>query len=116
MIKFLQARAGLTSWKVWAALMASLCLAFAAEAAPKVVKKVPPEFPAEAVKKGVNSGTIKAKLTIEGDGKVSAVDIVEAEPKRIFDRAVISALMEWRFEGTGEKQSHEVKLVFKNED
>jgi protein TonB len=96
-------------------LAASLMLALAAHATPKVLKKVPPEFPAEATKKGISTGSVKAKLTIEADGKVSDVEIVEAEPKRVFDRAVKSALMEWKFE-PGEKATHEVKLVFKNED
>jgi len=96
-------------------LAAGLMLALAAHAVPKVVKKVPPEFPAEASKKGISSGSVKAKLIIEADGKVSDVEIVEAEPKRVFDRAVKAALMEWKFE-PGEKATHEVKLVFKNED
>ncbi len=97
-------------------IAASLMLAVgAAHAAPKVVKKVPPEFPAEASKKGISTGSVKAKLIIEADGKVSDVEIVEAEPKKVFDRAVKAALMEWKFE-PGEKATHEVKLVFKNED
>ncbi|WP_422011966.1 energy transducer TonB [Roseateles sp.] len=96
-------------------LAATLMLALAAHATPKVVKKVPPDFPAEASKKGISTGTVKAKLTIEADGKVSDVEIVESEPKRVFDRAVKTALMEWKFE-PGEKGTHEVKLVFKNED
>lgn len=94
---------------------ASLMLALAAHAVPKVIKKVPPDFPREAAQKGISTGVIKAKLTIEADGKVSDVEIVEAEPKRVFDRAVKQALMEWKFE-PGEKATHEVKLVFKNED
>jgi len=96
-------------------LAAGLMLALAAQATPKIVKKVPPDFPAEATKKGISTGVVKAKLVIEADGKVSDVEIVEAEPKRVFDRAVKSALMEWKFEA-GEKATHEVKLVFKNED
>lgn len=96
-------------------LAASLMLALAAHAAPKVVKKVPPDFPREAAQKGISTGVVKAKLTIEANGNVSDVEIVEAEPKRVFDRAVKQALMEWKFE-PGEKTTHEVKLVFKNED
>ncbi|MFG6468556.1 energy transducer TonB [Roseateles sp. BYS87W] len=96
-------------------LVATLMLALAAHASPKIIKKVPPEFPAEATKKGISTGVVKAKLMIDADGKVSDVEIVEAEPKRVFDRAVKAALMEWKFE-PGEKTTHEVKLVFKNED
>ena len=55
------------------------------------------------------------EVTIEADGHVSDVEILEAEPKRVFDRAVKTALMDWKFE-PGEKGTHEVKLVFKNED
>ncbi|MFN7695978.1 MAG: energy transducer TonB [Burkholderiales bacterium] len=97
------------------ALILSLALG-AAYAAPKVVKKVPPEFPAEAVRKNITAGTVRAKLTIGPDGKVIDVEIVEAEPKRIFDRVSIDALKEWRFEPSPDKQTHEVKLVYRNDE
>jgi protein TonB len=97
------------------ALILSLALG-TAFAAPKVVKKVPPEFPAEAVRKNITAGTVRAKLTIAADGKVLDVEIVEAEPKRIFDRVSIDALKEWRFEPGPDKQTHEVKLVYRNDE
>ena len=98
-------------------LVAALAVSFSAlAAAPKLVKKVPPEFPAEASRKAISSGSVTAKVSIEADGKVSHVEIVEAAPKRVFDRAVTDALMDWRYEASGEKQQTEVKLVFKNED
>ncbi|MDR7334467.1 energy transducer TonB [Roseateles asaccharophilus] len=87
-----------------------------AQADVKVLKKVPPEYPNEAVKKNISSGSVRAKMSIAGDGKVSNVEVVEAEPKRVFDRAAIEALSQWKFEGTGAAQTHEVKLVFKSED
>ncbi|MCV2356127.1 energy transducer TonB [Paucibacter sp. B2R-40] len=94
-----------------------LALAFSAQAAaPKIMKKVPPEFPAEAAKASVSSGVVKAKMSIDPDGAVTGVDILEAQPRKVFDKAVTRALMDWRFEASGEKQSHEVKLVFNNED
>ena len=39
-----------------------------------------------------------------------------AQTRKVFDKAVTRALMDWRFEPSGEKQTHEVKLVFKNDD
>ena len=103
--------------KIQALLLAlSLAVPGAALATPKVVKKVPPEFPAEAVRKNINAGSVKAKLTIGPDGKVTDVEILESEPKRVFDRVSIEALKEWRFEGTGAPQTHEVKLVFRNDE
>lgn len=97
---------------------AALTLAFAAAqaSAPKLIKKVAPEFPREAVQASVDSGVVKAKLTIDGDGKVTDVAIVEAQPRRVFDRAVQRALMDWRFEGSGAPQTHEVRLVFRNDE
>jgi periplasmic protein TonB len=97
------------------AVLALVC-AGSLTAAPKVVKKVPPEFPAEAVKKNITAGTVRAKVTIAPDGKVLEVEIVEAEPKRLFDKVSIEALKEWRFEPGSEKQVHEVKLVFRNDE
>lgn len=87
-----------------------------AHAEAKVLKKVAPEFPDEAARRSISTGTVRAKLAIAGDGKVSNVQVVEAEPKRVFDQAAIEALNQWRFEGTGAQQSHEVRLVFKSED
>ncbi|MBN8503458.1 MAG: energy transducer TonB [Burkholderiales bacterium] len=93
-----------------------LATATALQANPKVVKKVPPEFPTEAVRKNINAGSVKAKLTIGADGKVLEVEILESEPKRVFDRVSIEALKEWRFEPAADKQTHEVKLVFRNDE
>lgn len=81
--------------------------------APKVLKKVPPEFPADA---SVNAGTVKARVAIDPQGKVTEVKIVEATPQRVFDRAAISALMGWRFEASGAPQAYDVKLVFSDAD
>jgi periplasmic protein TonB len=102
---------------IQAIAVGALTLSLATQAAtPKVIKKVPPEFPREAAQQSITSGVIKAKMAIDAEGKVTEVTIIEAEPRRVFDRAVTRALMDWRFEPSGEKQSHEVKLVFRNED
>ena len=99
-----------------AVIVALMALATGLHAAPKVLKKVPPEFPAEAVRKNITAGSVRAKLSIGVDGKVVEVEVVESVPKRVFDRAATDALREWRFEASGEKQTHEVKLVFRNDD
>jgi len=96
--------------------LALVAAASLAQADVKVLKKVAPEYPNEAVKKNISAGSVRAKLNIAGDGKVANVEVVEAEPKRVFDRAAVEALSQWKFEGTGAAQTHEVKLVFKSED
>ncbi len=85
-----------------------------AETAPKILKKVPPEFPEDAGK--VASGVVKAKVSIDDEGKVTDVAILEADPKTVFDRAAKKALMRWRFEPSGAAQSYEVKLIFRSDD
>ena len=95
------------------ALVAATSLA---QADVKVLKKVAPEYPSEAVKRNISAGSVRAKLNIAGDGKVANVEVVEAEPKKVFDRAAVEALSQWKFEGNGAAQTHEVKLVFKSED
>jgi len=100
----------------FAVAAATLLVALSAAAgAPKVIKKVPPEFPVEAKRKSISSGIVKAKMSIDAEGKVTGVEIIEAEPRKIFDKAVSNALIEWRFEPSGEKQTFEVKLVFNEE-
>ncbi len=94
----------------------ALGFSLAATATPKVVKKIPPEFPPEAVRKSISSGEVKAKLTIGADGKVTNVEIVDANPKRVFDKATIAALMEWRFDTGGKEDTAEIKLVFRNDE
>lgn len=98
------------------AAAALLVVLSATAATPKVIKKVPPDFPREAAQQSISTGVVKAKMNIDAEGKVTNVEILEAEPRRVFDKAVTRALMDWRFEASGEKQTHEVKLVFKNED
>ncbi|UXH79287.1 TonB family protein [Roseateles amylovorans] len=97
-------------------LTAAVLLSAGAYATPKIIKKVPPEFPPEAARQSISAGSVRAKMNIDPDGKVSGVEILEAEPRKVFDKAVTRALMDWKFEASGEKQTHEVKLVFKNED
>lgn len=85
-----------------------------ADGPPKILKKVPPEFPGEASRKGITEGVLKAKLSIDGAGAVTDVSIVEATPPKakIFNDAATEALTQWKFEGSGKPQSFELKLVF----
>lgn len=114
-----------TSWSaalaiaglVFAAALAVAPSAAHADGPPKVLKKVPPEFPGEATRKGITEGVLKAKLSIDGAGAVTDVAIVEATPPKakIFNTAATDALTQWKFEANGKPQSFELKLVFSME-
>jgi protein TonB len=79
------------------------------------ISRVQPEYPREAERKGIASGRVVARLYIDEKGNVTEVKIVEANPPRWFDRAVINALSEWKFQADGEKYIGEIEVEFKLE-
>lgn len=99
----------------FAALLMALPLA--AQAEPKLLKKVPPEFPEEATRRNISDGVLKAKLSIDGSGSVTGVEILDATPPKakVFSAAATAALGKWKFEGSGKGETVEIKLVFAQE-
>lgn len=79
------------------------------------VSREAPEFPREAIAQGVESGTVKARLTIDAQGNVTGVDIIDASPHRVFDRAVRSALARWHFPPGSAGRSTTVDVAFKRD-
>ena len=77
------------------------------------VSKVSPEFPREAQLASVDKGRVKARLTVDATGEVTRVDIVEATPRRVFDRAVVRSLSQWRYQPGSAGRTVEVELDFK---
>jgi protein TonB len=96
------------------AALATLAFSLAAYADDlKPVSRVEPEFPREALAAGTNTGVVKARMTIDATGEVTRVDIVEANPRRVFDRAVVKTLSQWRFTPGGNGRSKEIEIEFK---
>ncbi len=77
---------------------------------------VRPVFPRQAIRDGIQSGSIVAHLVIRPDGTVSEVRIIKAKPPRIFDREVIRALSQWRFAPEAVGFIGEVDIDFKLTD
>jgi protein TonB len=92
---------------------AAILVSMGASAQMRPVSKVEPEFPREALLASVDKGRVKARLTIDASGEVTRVDIVEANPRRIFDRAVTRSLSQWRYEPGAAGRTVEVELDFK---
>jgi protein TonB len=84
--------------------------ALAADA--QIVSKVDPEFPREAVQAGADKGMVKARMTVDGSGEVVRVEILEAQPRRVFDRAVIRTLSQWRFNPGAAGRTVEIDVNF----
>lgn len=95
-----------------AGLLCSSALA-QAQAVPKILKKVPPDFPASAISKGVDKGVLKAHVDVDGAGAVTEVAILDTQPAkaRILNRTVIDALKEWKFEGSGKAAAFDLQIV-----
>ncbi len=68
-----------------------------AVAGARLITRVDPDFPREAVQAGVDKGTVTARMTLDETGAVTRVEVVDATPRRVFDRAVVRALTQWRF-------------------
>ena len=81
----------------------------------KPVTREIPEFPREAVNAGVSQGSVRARLTVDGAGRVTAVDIVDAQPRRVFDRAVTRTLARWTFEPGANGRTTEIEIAFRRE-
>ena len=77
-----------------------------------VVNKVDPEFPREAIQAGADKGMVKARMTVDGSGEVVRVEILEAQPRRVFDRAVIKTLSQWRFNAGASGRTVEIDVNF----
>jgi periplasmic protein TonB len=91
----------------------SSSVAMAQSTNPKVVKKVPMEFPGEAARKGVDRGVLKARVTIDGAGVPTEVAILDTQPAkaRVLNDSVIAALTGWRFESLGKPSTFEMQVV-----
>ena len=61
------------------------------------LKAAPPRFPKKALLAGIE-GSIKISYRVDTDGKVDHVEIIEAQPRRLFDRSVKRAVFRWEFE------------------
>ncbi len=84
------------------------------EASPviSVVAREQPEFPRDAARQGVESGAVRARLTINASGDVTSVAIVQARPLRVFDRAVTNALSRWKFNPGADGRTYETEVSF----
>lgn len=77
-----------------------------------VLSREQPDFPREAVRAGVETGTVRARLTIGASGEVTNVAIVQAQPVRVFDRAVQGALARWKFNPGADGRTYDTEVAF----
>jgi len=79
--------------------------------------RIPPLYPRQALRLK-KEGFVKVAFTITKEGLVKSPRVLEANPKRIFDRAALTAIRKWKFkpkmvEGKAVEQEGVQVLEFK---
>ena len=90
--------------------------------APKLVEppSEKPQYPIRASERGIE-GWVVLEFTITETGTVRNPKVMDAKPKRIFDRAAIQAIRKWKYrprviDGVAVERTEEVKLTFDLDD
>lgn len=60
------------------------------------VVRMEPKYPVDAARDGVE-GWVELRFSIDTAGQVQDVQVVNAEPRRIFDKAAVQALKRWKY-------------------
>lgn len=79
-----------------AAVPAPVAQASAGDAMAVPLHRVEPEFPARAQRRG-KEGYVVVSYDISTTGKVINIRIIEAKPKRTFEKSVKKAMQKWKF-------------------
>tara|TARA_B100001059_G_scaffold57050_1_gene52219 strand:- start:93546 stop:94127 length:582 start_codon:yes stop_codon:yes gene_type:complete len=61
------------------------------------VVRVEPRFPVAALRDGI-SGWVKLSFSIDESGAVTDVQVLQAEPRGVFDREAVRALRRWKYQ------------------
>jgi TonB family protein len=67
------------------------------EPEPWAILRQQPMFPIAATREGIRQGRVRARLTVNPNGWVAGVKILESEPPGVFDREAIATFKLWRY-------------------
>ena len=60
------------------------------------IVRIEPQYPREALVKGIE-GWVRVQFTILEDGGVEGVEVLAADPRGMFERNAVRAVMRWKF-------------------
>lgn len=81
---------------------------------PKLIKMVQPQYPQEAMMRGIE-GWVEVSLQVSAAGDVVAPRVEESSRGRMFNRAALAAVEQWKYEPPGDGSTGErirVRLKF----
>ncbi|WP_428775780.1 energy transducer TonB [Vibrio sp.] len=61
------------------------------------IHRVEPTYPAKALKRKME-GYVTLRFTIDVSGRPSQIEVVDAKPKRVFDKAALYAVKKWKYQ------------------
>ncbi len=89
------------------------------EPPPKQVKYVAPQYPQDALARGIE-GWVDVTFGVAGSGEVIDARIENAQPRRQFDRAALIAVRQWKYapsaDGADRAQRLKTRVQFKLQD
>ena len=91
----------------------------APELPPKQVKYVAPQYPQDALARGIE-GWVDVTFGVAGSGEVIDARVENAQPRRQFDRAALVAVRQWKYapsaDGADRAQRLKTRVQFKLQD
>jgi protein TonB len=82
----------------------------------KLISREQPGFPREALRKGVTTGHVTARISVGADGSVKNVEVISSSPPRVFDSAVVAAAMHWKYAPMAEPATTVTEFDFKGDE
>ena len=72
-----------------------------------------PAYPIEAIRQSIPSGYVRARITIDANGNVSDVTILESRPISAFAREARITAQQWKYNPGAAGRTQEVEFSFK---
>ncbi len=63
---------------------------------PLPLVRIPPDYPPRALERGIE-GWVIVRFTITQTGSVKDPQVVDSQPKRVFDEAALRSIVRWRY-------------------
>lgn len=60
------------------------------------IVRIEPNYPRDALLKGIE-GWVRVRITIMPDGSVMNPQVIDSNPRRVFDREALRAVLRWKF-------------------
>lgn len=71
--------------------------------------RIAPQYPRKAARKKIE-GWVKVEFSVLDDGTVVNINVLDAKPRRIFNRAAIRAISKWKFKPLGKQSNIEKRF------